>query len=67
MSSRPSTSSRVALSTRFSALSQGMNIFLGGESLAKSLVEIRTTSLYSVALGNQVPETYDKAVPESVE
>ena len=45
----------------------GMNIFLGGESLAKSLVELRTTSLYSVALGNQVPETSVKAAPESVE
>ena len=63
MSSRPSTSFRVALFTRFSAFSQGMNIFLGGESL----VELRRTSLYRVALGNQVLETSCKAVPESVE
>ena len=63
MSSRPSTTSRVALSTRFSALSQGMNIFLGGESL----LELRRTSLYSVALDNQVLETSDKAARESVE
>ena len=67
MSSRPSTSSRVALSTRFSGLLQGMNISFGGESLAKSLVELRRTSLYSVALENQVPVTSDKAAPESVE
>ena len=63
MSSRPSTSSRVALSTRFSGLSQMTNIFLGGESLAKSLVELTTASLYSVALGNQLPRRQRKRHP----
>ena len=68
MCNRRSSCFAVASSTRFSGLSQGRNTLGdGGESLAKSVVELRRTSLYSVALGNQVPETSDKAAPESVE